>query len=248
MMGTAASAGWHPDPAGRHDLRYWDGRQWTEHVSDGGAVSADPLPGPPAAQTLRQLHLDVTVSAGVRGKHRLILDEHAVYWDHHVVPYDQITALAYLTGITKIGAGQGIHTYELWLHTPQREHHVLFSGGRGLDNVFETVLTVLGRRVAPRLCAELHARIAAGETVEIGPVALSRIGIRRTGALVRDREVPWSAYAATNFDAGLARVWISDEKRGQALFRSMSMKIPNSVLLPLLLPACAESFGSGPAT
>lgn len=39
---TAVPAGWYPDPAGRHELRYWDGSAWTPSVSDGGAVSADP--------------------------------------------------------------------------------------------------------------------------------------------------------------------------------------------------------------
>ncbi|SDQ25788.1 DUF2510 domain-containing protein [Microbacterium sp. cf332] len=28
-----APAGWHPDPSGQHQLRYWDGQQWTDHVS-----------------------------------------------------------------------------------------------------------------------------------------------------------------------------------------------------------------------
>ena len=40
---------WFPDPARRHELRYWNGAQWTEHVSDRGAVSVDPLPSDPAA-------------------------------------------------------------------------------------------------------------------------------------------------------------------------------------------------------
>ena len=35
---------WFPDPLGRHQFRYWDGTQWTEHVSDGGATTSDPLP------------------------------------------------------------------------------------------------------------------------------------------------------------------------------------------------------------
>jgi uncharacterized protein YxjI len=36
-------AAWHPDPTGRHQLRYWDGQDWTEHVSDHGipAIDAD---------------------------------------------------------------------------------------------------------------------------------------------------------------------------------------------------------------
>ena len=38
---TAAS--WQPDPTGQHELRYWDGTAWTEHVSDGGTQSTAPL-------------------------------------------------------------------------------------------------------------------------------------------------------------------------------------------------------------
>jgi hypothetical protein len=34
---------WHPDPSGRHQLRYWGGRGWTEHVSDNGTTARDPL-------------------------------------------------------------------------------------------------------------------------------------------------------------------------------------------------------------
>jgi hypothetical protein len=36
-------AGWHPDPMGRHQLRYWDGASWTDHVSDAGVTSTDPV-------------------------------------------------------------------------------------------------------------------------------------------------------------------------------------------------------------
>ncbi|GAA1503250.1 AIM24 family protein [Nocardioides humi] len=37
------AAAWHPDPTGRHELRYWDGAQWTDHVSDQGVQSTSPL-------------------------------------------------------------------------------------------------------------------------------------------------------------------------------------------------------------
>lgn len=38
---VSVPAGWNPDPHGRHELRYWDGSLWTEHVSDGGVQSVD---------------------------------------------------------------------------------------------------------------------------------------------------------------------------------------------------------------
>lgn len=39
----AAAAAWHPDPTGRHQLRYWNGSEWTEHVSDNGVQATDPV-------------------------------------------------------------------------------------------------------------------------------------------------------------------------------------------------------------
>jgi hypothetical protein len=52
--GAATSAGanppmlspptWAGDPSGRHQLRYWDGRAWTDYVADDGRESRDPLP------------------------------------------------------------------------------------------------------------------------------------------------------------------------------------------------------------
>ena len=34
---------WQSDPTGRHELRWWDGGQWTEHVMDASRPSVDPL-------------------------------------------------------------------------------------------------------------------------------------------------------------------------------------------------------------
>jgi hypothetical protein len=33
---------WLPDPTGRHELRYFDGSGWSEHVADAGVISVDP--------------------------------------------------------------------------------------------------------------------------------------------------------------------------------------------------------------
>jgi Protein of unknown function (DUF2510) len=38
----AVPAGWYTDPAGRFELRYWDGSAWTEHVSRAGQQYTDP--------------------------------------------------------------------------------------------------------------------------------------------------------------------------------------------------------------
>jgi hypothetical protein len=40
---TGVLPGWHPDPSGRYQFRYWSGNRWTEHVSSGGAAAIDPV-------------------------------------------------------------------------------------------------------------------------------------------------------------------------------------------------------------
>ena len=38
---STTPANWYPDPMGRHQLRYWDGANWTDHVSNNGVQSVD---------------------------------------------------------------------------------------------------------------------------------------------------------------------------------------------------------------
>lgn len=38
--------GWYRDPRRRHELRYFDGRRWSDLVADAGAVSEDPVATP----------------------------------------------------------------------------------------------------------------------------------------------------------------------------------------------------------
>jgi hypothetical protein len=52
-QGMSVDAGWLADPGGAHELRYWDGSAWTDHVSDQGVAGVDspagPLSPPPGA-------------------------------------------------------------------------------------------------------------------------------------------------------------------------------------------------------
>lgn len=41
---TPRPQGWHPDPSGRHRLRWWDGEAWTAYAGDGVSVQWDPTP------------------------------------------------------------------------------------------------------------------------------------------------------------------------------------------------------------
>jgi ribosomal protein L32 len=47
QAGALPPPAWAPDPSRQHELRYWDGAKWTEHVSDGGVQAVDPVPPAP---------------------------------------------------------------------------------------------------------------------------------------------------------------------------------------------------------
>jgi uncharacterized protein YxjI len=62
-------ADWYPDPYGRHEMRYYDGSQWTEHVTSNGKQSVDPPGGtshvPTVARPTEKVQRDVA-KAGVQ--------------------------------------------------------------------------------------------------------------------------------------------------------------------------------------
>ena len=41
MTSSVRTPGWFPDPAGRHEYRWWDGERWTVQVADNGFPSID---------------------------------------------------------------------------------------------------------------------------------------------------------------------------------------------------------------
>jgi uncharacterized protein YxjI len=61
---------WYPDPSGRHEHRYWDGSQWTDHVASHGRQGSDPdktsLPPPTVARPTEKIVHDVA-KAGATG-------------------------------------------------------------------------------------------------------------------------------------------------------------------------------------
>jgi hypothetical protein len=49
-MSTPSGHGWHPDPTGRNQYRYFDGARWTDDVSNNGAALKDPYVQGPSGQ------------------------------------------------------------------------------------------------------------------------------------------------------------------------------------------------------
>ncbi len=59
---------WYPDPFGRHELRYHDGTQWTEHVSSHGRQAVDaPVGGghvPTVKRSAAKIERDISKAGG----------------------------------------------------------------------------------------------------------------------------------------------------------------------------------------
>ena len=69
-------AGWHRDPSGRHELRFWNGDRWTEHIVDDGIPGLDaptrsgrapaaaaPTPPPPLPSAAEHAPIEIEPSA-----------------------------------------------------------------------------------------------------------------------------------------------------------------------------------------
>ena len=54
-MSDSSPPNWYPDPAGRHEYRWFDGTQWTDHVSSHGRQSVDPLAAGPVKMPVRDV-------------------------------------------------------------------------------------------------------------------------------------------------------------------------------------------------
>ena len=66
---STTPANWFPDPMKRHELRYWDGNAWTDHVSNNGIQSNDPV------KATRMDRFDNAMTVGNEGDPNKIQDQ-----------------------------------------------------------------------------------------------------------------------------------------------------------------------------
>lgn len=59
---TTHAPSWYADPRGRHELRYYDGTSWTDHVSNNGITGTDPvgIAAPPVPSKLNNFEAGLT--------------------------------------------------------------------------------------------------------------------------------------------------------------------------------------------
>lgn len=260
-------AAWHPDPLHRHELRYWDGARWTEHVSDRGQTSVDPPvaqpsaaaaqpaaqpaaeaqpavqaePAAAAAETApRKVYVDAHLQIGMR-RRRLFADESAVWWGDDSHPYEGVTSLTYWA-VRTVAAGASNIDYRLRLWRGKKDSTITFTG-RGDDTraAYDAVTGALFEHVGRRIVSDAIARVDAGETVDFAGWKLTR-----EGAAQGKKQFTWGTplqYVPTKDSARpMTQVKITEDgkERNIGLF---DLPGQNGSLVPVVFDVCERRFG-----
>lgn len=178
----SSAPGWSADPAGRHQLRFWNGDSWTDHVSDNGVRSTDPLSvnGP-------RIFVDATIPL-IGGK-RLYADDQGVSWAGRSVAYHEVKNLAYWVEVPLRGPDR---TYEIRLRLRKGAMKIRFSGRTEyVRTAYDGLMAGLLEHVGRPMITDVLNRIEAGESVEFGGWTLSR-----EAASYGRKKVPWSTSTA----------------------------------------------------
>jgi hypothetical protein len=263
-------AAWHPDPFRRHELRYWDGARWTEHVSDRGQTSADPPVAQPTGDAVpqaaatgeqpaqeaaarsaagpaatadaapRKVYVDAQLQIGMR-RRRLFADDHAIWWGDDSHPYDGVTALSYWA-LRTVAAGASNVDYRLRLWRGKKDSTITFTG-RGDDTraAFDAASEALFEHAGRRIVTDAIARVDAGETVDFAGWKLSR-----AGAAQGKKQFAWGTplrYVPTKDAARpMTNVVITEDGKDRNI-GLIDLPGQNGSLVPVVFDACERRFG-----
>lgn len=225
---------WYPDPARRHQFRYWDGGRWTERVSDNGVEGFD---GVDFGDQVRHVYVDAQVSAGLRGR-RLLVTDHALTWGDRRLAHADLVGIAYW-----VTAARGPNrTYELRLWAAGQGPVMVRFIGRdaATRTAYDATVTALLQHAGRRLMNDAIGRLEAGETVEFGGWTLDR----HSAAHGRKR-VAWTApidflpYRQLN-----GGWWVRAVVDGRRKEIGMILQdVANGPLLRTVFDACIARYG-----
>lgn len=187
--------GWYPDPGGAPAVRWWDGRVWTEHVRQSAAPPpSPPQPPAPSGGPPAQSPPGPVVQGEVGGK-ELYADAQVIRFAGTTLRLDAVDWVAYFVRRPKVrytGGGVSIFKKQSSLGTDfyfQIGRHPYFKAEfievhfpswrkKQSDPVWEALVTHARRYVEPRLVGDITEQIAAGRTVQVGPLTLGPDGVK----------------------------------------------------------------------
>jgi Protein of unknown function (DUF2510) len=232
---VASPPRWYPDPARRHQFRYWDGGRWTERVSDNGVEGLD---GADFGDQVRHVYVDAQVSVGLRGRRLLVTDE-GLTWGDRRLGYADLVGIAYWV-VAALGPNR---TYELRLWAAgQGPMMVRFIGRDAATRAtFDATVTALLQHAGRRLMNDAINRVEAGETVEFGGWTLDR----QSAAHGRKR-VAWTTpidfVPSRQFFGGWSVRAVVDGRRKD--IGMILQDVANGPLLRTVFDACIARYGA----
>lgn len=240
-------AGWHPDPLGRHELRYWDGARWTEHVGDSGVVGVDALDASPSHQAdagaFRTVYVDTRIRVNLKAR-RLLVDDEAIWWGEKCYRFTDVSAMTWWT--TRVNAGPAYnieYRIRLWLEEVDKKDRTITFAGRGDDlrSAYDATVDTLVRQVGNRRVEDVLRRIEAGEQVTVSSVELSR-----SGMVFRKKHVEWTTpfRLLSHSEDGVPWMTVHADVGGkEKKVGEYAGILPDAPLMPFLLQTLAKRYG-----
>lgn len=218
------------------------GGKHDRHVT--ATVSSPPLPpptgpavaGPPPAA--RQAGTDEPIYESTRRRVKLRITADTLSYGPTTMQASEITELAFWM------PKPGHHRVHLEGGTTGLSFRLVGRGTGGLTARDEYVRVVawLESRALPRLLQGRLARVGMGLTVRIGRLELREGGMRWRGR-VRSSEVRWDAFDHVAVTRKYVTVMTRTGRGKLRPFARLPLNELNAVLLPMLVPAAATSFG-----
>ena len=232
-------AGWYPDPAGRFDVRYWNGHAWTEHVMTEEKPTVDAA----RPDGTDRLWLDAVVDLGLLRKSRVVVTNELIRFENRTVMLRDVSAISW-SGMSGRGFVDARLSCTLW--TADTKFRLEFAVARferaqlaRLRRAFYSISASVAHNVEPRLVEDRLATLERGEVVHVGPVALRTSGITLT-RVGRKRHFGWGDVAVTERRDGVAVIGFGT---GDEI---VTLEVPtilrDAVLLPELIRACVTRF------
>jgi hypothetical protein len=232
-------AGWYPDPAGRFDIRYWDGQTWTERVM----TEEQPTVDIARADRTDKLWIDSVVDLGLLRKCRVVVTNQLIRFDDKTVMLNDVTAISW-SGMSGRGFVDARLSCTLW--TTSGKFRLEYATARferaqlaRLRRAFQAIGASIAQNVEPRLVAQRLEGLANGEALHVGSVTLRASGIT-VSRLGRKKHFGWGDVAVTERRDGAAVIGFGTNEV------SLTLEVPtilrDASILPELIRACVTRF------
>ncbi len=167
--------------------------------------------------------------------------------DEDVFAFDAVTSVAYVKHVTRASGAITNLRRRFEIESPGMHRLLDLDGARIKSEEKQTawanLVAISQQAIEPRLRAKALERLRRGETVVIGRLALSRSAFAWRGPL-RQREFPWSAHGRTIYAVGRIKVIAHTTRGSDKTVADLGTEVPNAVLLPKLMVACAKEFAA----